>query len=198
MGALARLETALWGGQRGHLFPWVPVWLAAGIGIYFGLLVEPSQAVVPYLGGAGIVALIGLALVWRVGWTPLIWAVVLIGLGFALAATRANMVERPVLGWRYYGPVEGQVIGIDRSSSGAVRVLLEDVVLHRVGPQKTPERVRVSLHATGGSEPRAGARVIVTAHLSPPGGPVEPGDLIFNAMPGFSSWVLWDMPAHRF
>ncbi len=178
MGALARLETALW-GQRGHLFPWVPVCLAAGIGLYFGLLVEPSQAVVPYLG-AGIVALIGLALVWRVGWTPLIWAVVLIGLGFALAATRANMVERPVLGWRYYGPVEGQVIGIDRSSSGAVRVLLEDVVLHRVGPQKTPERVRVSLHATGGSEPRAGARVIVTAHLSPPGGPVEPGGFDFQ------------------
>lgn len=178
MGALARLEMALW-GQQGHLFPWVPVWLAAGIGLYFGLRFEPSQ-VVFFLLGVGLVALIGLALIWRGGWTPLIWAIILIGVGFVLAASRAHLVERPVLGWRYYGPVEGRVIGIDRSSSGAVRVLLEDVVFYRVGPKKTPDRVRVSLHGEGGAAPRAGARVIVTAHLSPPSGPVEPGGFDFQ------------------
>jgi competence protein ComEC len=178
MGALARVEMAL-EGQRGALFPWVPVCLALGIGLYFGLSFEPSMTLFPYLG----FALLGLALCalwWRSGWAPVIWAVVLAGLGFGLAATRAHLVDRPVIGWRYYGPVEGRVIGIDRSSSGAMRVLLDQVVLHRVDPMKTPERVRVSLHGQGGARLVAGARVIVTAHLSPPGGPVEPGGFDFQ------------------
>ena len=178
MGALARLEMALW-GQRGHLFPWVPVWLAAGIGLYFGLRFEPEMAVYLYLG-LGLAPLIGIALVWRSGWAPLVWVVVLTGAGFSLAAARAHLIEAPVMGWRYYGPVEGRVIGIDRSSSGAVRVLLDRAVLHRVGPEKTPERVRISLHGQGGAAPQPGARVIVTAHLSPPGGPVEPGGFDFQ------------------
>lgn len=184
MGALARIEMALW-AQRGHLFPWVPVWLAAGIGLYFGLSFEPPPTLFLYLG-AGITVLSAFALVVRRSWTPLVWAVVLVGLGFGLAATRAHVVERPVLGWRYYGPVEGRVIGIDRSGSGAVRILLDEVVLARVGPEKRPERVRVALHGEGGAAPRAGARVIVTAHLSPPGGPVEPGGFDFQR----HSWFL--------
>ena len=178
MGALARLETALW-GQRGHLFPWVPVWLAVGIGLYFGLRFEPAGMILVWLV-LGLVPLSALALIWRSGFAPLVWVVVLVGVGFALAAARAHRVEQPVMGWRYYGPVEGRVIGIDRSSSGAVRVLLDEVVLFRVGPEKTPDRVRVSLHGQGGADPRAGARVIVTAHLSPPGGPVEPGGFDFQ------------------
>ncbi|WP_457774530.1 DUF4131 domain-containing protein [Phycobium rhodophyticola] len=183
MRALARMEMSLW-AQQGHLFPWAPVCLAVGIGAYFGLSFEPELAVFPYLGGA-IAVLGGVALLVRRSWTPLIWGVVLIGVGFGVAAFRAHTVERPVLGWRYYGPVEGRVIGIDRSGSGAVRLLLDEVVLARVEPRKRPERVRVSLHGAGGAVPEAGARVIVTAHLSPPGGPVEPGALIFNAIAGF-------------
>ena len=51
---LARIEARLL-EQRGHFFPWVPVFLAAGIGIYFSLRFEPGwmeYAVVLVLGGA--------------------------------------------------------------------------------------------------------------------------------------------------
>ena len=178
MRALAGLEMALL-RQRGHLFPWVPVALAGGIGLYFGLRFEPPKSLFPYL----FVCVLGLALLgmrWRSGFAPLVWALTLIGLGFGLAMARAHLSERPVLGWRYYGPVEGRVIGLDRSASGATRILLDRVVLSRVPPERRPERVRIALHGSGGAEPLPGATVIVTAHLSPPGGPVEPGGFDFQ------------------
>ena len=178
MRALAGLEMALL-RQRGHLFPWVPVALAGGIGLYFGLRFEPPKSLLPYL----FVGVLGLALLgvrWRTGFAPLVWALTLIGLGFGLAMARAHLSERPVLGWRYYGPVEGRVIGLDRSASGATRILLDRVVLSRVPPERRPERVRIALHGSGGAEPLPGATVIVTAHLSPPGGPVEPGGFDFQ------------------
>ena len=173
-----RMEAAVL-AQRGHFFPWVPVCLACGIGLYFSLRAEPSGFILPVIALGG---LIGAILTRHAGalWAPFIWAVVLVSLGFGLAMTRAQMLERPVLGWRYYGPVEGRVIGIDRSGSGATRITLDQVVLTRVSPERRPERVRISLHGGDGSVPRAGATVIVTAHLSPPGGPVEPGGFDFQ------------------
>ncbi|MDQ2088540.1 ComEC/Rec2 family competence protein [Marimonas arenosa] len=178
MGALARVEMALL-AQRGHLFPWVPVVLACGIGLYFGLTFEPGLATLPYLG-AGMLFLIVPTLLWRSGFAVLLWVPVLFGVGFALAMVRAHLHDNPVLGWRYYGPVEGRVIGIDRSASGAPRVLLDTVGLAKVAPERTPARVRIALHGAGGATPEAGARVMITAHLSPPGGPVEPGGFDFQ------------------
>ena len=178
MGALTRVEMALL-GQRGHLFPWAPVCLACGIGLYFGIPFEPKLGVLPYLG----VFTLGLMLaahVWRSGFSFLLWAAVLFLSGFSVAMLRAHLSEKPVLDWRFYGAVEGRVVGVDRSGSGAVRLVLSDLVLDGVRLADTPERVRVSLHGEGGSAPLAGARVIVTAHLSPPGGPVEPGGFDFQ------------------
>ena len=43
--------------QRGHLFPWVPVCLACGIGVYFGLPVEPGAEVWGALGGFAVLGL---------------------------------------------------------------------------------------------------------------------------------------------
>ena len=40
----------------------------------------------------------------------------------------AEQVGGPVLGWRYYGPIEGRVVGLDRSASDAVRATLEETI----------------------------------------------------------------------
>ena len=41
--------------QRGHLFAWVPVFLAIGIGIYFSLPVEPASGAYAAMGiGAAV------------------------------------------------------------------------------------------------------------------------------------------------
>ena len=102
-------------------------------------------------------------------------------LGMGLAAWRTHEVAAPVLGFHYYGPVEGRVVNIDRSSSDAVRLTLDRVVLDRTPPERVPTRVRVSLHGEQDFvEPAPGMRVMMTANLSAPGGPVEPGGFDFR------------------
>ncbi|SMX48433.1 ComEC/Rec2 family competence protein [Maliponia aquimaris] len=166
-------------GQRGHLFPWTPVFLAVGIGAYFALRVEPPVALLWACGSIGILAV----LQQRAGpvFGPVLAGCALVFLGFALAGLRAHTVAGPVLDFRYYGPVEGRVVDIDRSASDALRLTLDRVVLERMDPDDTPRRVRVSLHGTQGYlEPRPGQVVILTGHLSAPGGAVEPGGFDFR------------------
>ncbi|MGZ2258228.1 ComEC/Rec2 family competence protein [Roseobacter sp. A03A-229] len=167
--------------QRGSLFEWVPVCMAVGIGLYFLLRFEPSMTQLWAVAGGAI------GLLFCVRWLgeafrPLIIGVVIVASGFLLAAHRAHDVASPVMSWRYYGPVEGRVVNLDRSSSDALRVTLDQVVLDRVPPHRTPERVRISLHGDQslGVAPAPGLRVMTTAHISPPGGPVEPGGFDFQ------------------
>ncbi|WP_246175956.1 ComEC/Rec2 family competence protein [Roseovarius bejariae] len=168
-----------WLAQRGHLFPWAPVCLGAGVGIYFLIGWEPVQT---HYVALACVILFGLFLIrWLGVWAPLAWAVVLVALGVCLAGLRAHQVADPVLGWRYYGPIEGRIVDMDRSASDALRLTLDRVVLADVAPDRTPARVRVSLHGQQGFiTPAPGMVVILTGHLSPPGGPVEPGGFDFQ------------------
>ncbi|KIC42838.1 competence protein [Ruegeria sp. ANG-R] len=177
MRVLTRVETALL-TQRGHLFPWSPVCLAVGIGWYFGLRFEPKADL---YGGVLAFALLAIACTrWlRVAWRPLAIGMALIAAGFLLAGGRAHMVAEPVLQWRFYGPVEGRVVALDRSASDALRVTLDQVRIGDVPADQRPRRIRLSLHGdTVALSP--GQRIMTTAHLSPPQGPVEPGGFDFR------------------
>lgn len=165
-------------GQQGHLFPWAPVCLAIGIGGYFLLPFEP--AVMVHVVALGIGALcLGVALVRPGGLAALGWVVALVAAGFCLAGARTHRQAAPVIGWHYYGPVEGRVVGLDRSASDVPRVTLDQVRLRRTSPERLPERVRISLHGPD-AELRAGQRIMTTASLSPPMGPTEPGGFDFR------------------
>ena len=173
--------------QRGFLFEWVPVCLALGIGLYFLLRFEPSGVVLGAVGTLGVLVLLlsrwlGEAL------APLAMAGALVAGGFLLAAHRTHDVANPVLGWRYYGPIEGRVVNLDRSASDALRITLDEVILSEVSPSRTPARIRISLHGKDapGIRPTPGMRVMTTGHLSPPGGPVEPGGFDFQRHAWFS------------
>ena len=114
-------------------------------------------------------------------------ALSMVSAGFGLAGLRANVVAEPVLGFRYYGPIEGRIIEIDRSQSDAVRLTLDRVVLARMDHRRTPATVRVSLHGQQGFiTPEPGQVVVMTGHLSPPAGPVEPGGFDFQRMAWFA------------
>ena len=166
--------------QRGALFPWAPVMLACGIGLYFSLtfeLTHPTYTAlfVIFIMASGVALRGGLLVQVCAG------AVALIVLGVLLAGLRAHAVAGPVLGFRYYGPVEGRIIAMDRSGSDALRLLLDQVVLADTAPQKVPRRVRVSLHGPQGFVALApGQRVMMNAHLAAPAGPVEPGGFDFR------------------
>ena len=171
--------------QRGHLSAWVPVCLAIGVGIYFGLPLEPGSGAYASLASA----VIGLAAAaqWLGERTrPLFLAALLVIVGILAAGARANMVAEPVLGFRYYGPIEGRVIKVDRSQSDKVRLTLDRVVLERTPEWRTPAKVRVSLHSKETFiTPEPGMLVMMTGHLSAPQGPVEPNGFDFQRMAWF-------------
>ena len=178
--ALWHYATAVIAAQRGHLFPWVPVFLAAGVGIYFSLPAEPSAGKYALLA---VTALVLWVFSRRVSeaLSPLFIAAALVAAGVNLAGGRAHHMAAPVLEWRYYGPVEGRIVEMDRSGSDALRLTLDNVVLRNVSPERTPQRVRISLHGRQGFiTPSPSMTVMTTAHLSPPGGPVEPGGFDFQ------------------
>lgn len=170
---------------RGQLFPFAPVCLGLGIGVYFLLPRDPSPAQWGLIGLAvAVLALLG----WRGPnlLQPLALAAALAGGGLALAGGRAQMVAAPVLERHYYGAIEGRIVAIDRSLSDAQRLTLDEVVLEGMDPAVTPRRVRVSLHGEWDYlNPTPGMRVILTGHLSPPGGPVEPGGFEFRRLAWF-------------
>ncbi|WP_343039702.1 ComEC/Rec2 family competence protein [Paracoccus limosus] len=183
---------------RAGLLPWVPLWMALGVGGWFALPFEPGQ--IAYVLAAGVVAA-GLAfwfaLPWlvasgRIGWAwgdqlrLLALALLLAALGFGFCGLRSWMVAAPVLDFRYYGPVEGRVVEIDRSARDRFRLTLDQVVLDDVTSDRVPQRVRISLFDDG-PLPVPGQRVMLSAHLGPPNGPAEPGGFDFRRMAWFES-----------
>ncbi|TMV08713.1 ComEC family competence protein [Ruegeria sediminis] len=177
MRVLARVEAALL-AQRGNLLLWSPVCLALGIGLYFALPQEPERRA--YTG----VVLLAFGLIWigrkmPAAWAPLTWALALAAAGFAVAGARAHRMAAPVLEWRYHGPIEGRVVGLDRSASDALRVTLDEVRLKGVLAVRRPARIRLSLHGDSVAL-MPGQRIMTTGHLSPPQGPVEPGGYDFR------------------
>ncbi len=176
--------TGGWARQEGHLFPWAPVLYGSGIGLYFALRFalrfEPSATLWACVGLALVVALIA-ALKAPHHVRPLCFGVALALAGFAVAGAKAHRVAAETLSFRYYGAIEGRIVKIDRSASDAVRLTLDHVRLEGMDPSRTPDRVRVALHgAQGFIDPEPGLTVILTGHLSPPGGAVEPGGYDFR------------------
>ncbi len=174
------------GAARGRLLPWAPVFLSFGIGLYFALRSEPSPVTlgaVAALSGALVLAGLGGPEILR----PPALGLALVALGLVLAAARAHLVAAPVLPFRYYGPIEGRIVDIDRSFSDQIRLTLDRVVLEDTAPGRTPGRVRVALHGDQGfTGIRPGLTVILSGHLSPPEGPVEPGGFDFQRLAWFS------------
>ena len=181
---------------RAGMLPWVPFWMALGIGGWFSIPFEPG---VWLYSGMALVAVVMLALLLRlgrlasagrIGWSVvdqlriLCLAVLLIVLGGGVAGLRSHLVAAPILDFRYYGPVEGRVIKIDRSARDRLRLTLDQVVLDDVRPDRLPERVRISLFQPD-PLPIPGQRVMLTAHLGPPPGPAEPGGFDFRRMAWF-------------
>jgi competence protein ComEC len=176
---LEALQTA-----RGMLFPWIAVLVGCGIGVWFLLPDEPgvgsySLAALLLAGGLALAAKSHLA-------RPVGLALAALAAGWIAAGIRAHTLDAPMLNFRYYGPVEGRIVEIDRSQSDALRLTLDQVVLQDVSPAKTPLRVRVSLQTEQDwLRPTPGQVVILTANLAAPEGPVEPGGFDFRRMAFF-------------
>lgn len=181
LGALKDSAFAQWHAQSGHMLPWVPVCFGIGIGIYFALRFEPDTGQIRLItisaGLCAVLASLPRLYAFRAFWI----AAALILSGIAHTALRAERVAAPVLEFRYYGSIEGRVVGVDRSASDKIRLTLDQLRLRNLSPAKTPERVRISLHSeVNASNLRHGDIIGTTGHLAPPSGPVEPGGFDFQ------------------
>ncbi len=174
--------------QRGHLLVWVPICLAFGIAAWFALPVEPGP-VFYGVSALGAVFLFALGLRSGEAAAPILWALALILCGALLAGARAHSVAAPVLGYRYYGPIEGRIVDIDRSGTDKLRLTLDRVVLEDMPPGSVPALIRVSLHGRQDYiRPEPGLTVILTGHLAPPNGPSEPGGFDFRRTAWFEGY----------
>ncbi|MEM9755782.1 MAG: ComEC/Rec2 family competence protein [Pseudomonadota bacterium] len=175
-----RLIDSVVQSQRGALMPWSAVCLGLGVAIYFSFAIEPRPALFAALGPVVVLAAWA-AWRWPEGAGPWAIAAIAVAIGLGAAGYRGHSVAGPVLSARYYGPIEGTIVAVDRSASDALRLTLADVRLARRAPDATPVRVRVSLFGDQGYlVPEPGSRVFLTGHLSPPGGPAEPGGFDFQ------------------
>lgn len=170
---------------RGTLFPWIAVLMGCGVAIWFALDQEPGLG--SYAIAAAIVAIgVALGLLGPDLGRPLAIGLAALAAGWVVAGLRAHVVDAPMLGFRYYGPVEGRIVGIDRSQSDALRLTLDNVVLREMAPDRTPKRVRVSLQKEQPwLDPAPGQVVVLTASLAAPQGPTEPGGFDFRRMAFF-------------
>jgi competence protein ComEC len=162
--------------ERARWALWIPVFLGCGITLYFALDHEPP----PWAGPAGTgVALAGVLCARRRPAMLLVaWAVTLAAIGFTAAQLQTARIAAPVLE-RKLGPVtiEARVGQVEMLTRGR-RIWLDEPIISRLSPDRTPARIRVKL---AGTEPalQPGDRIGILAILHPPAAPAAPGAFDF-------------------
>lgn len=176
--------------QKSHLFLWVPVCFALGIGVYFGLDSEPPW----YWAGLLSVAALGLVFwLFRQQDNAPVYKAAFIGAlglfltfaGFSAAQIRTGLVYTPMI-VKKISPVgvEGTIEKIEPlGGKDGSRVILSDVVIERIDKKATPKRVRLKIRKDEGLQ--AGQRVKLLAGLNPPSPPVAPHAFDFQRMAFF-------------
>ncbi|MFO0388387.1 MAG: ComEC/Rec2 family competence protein [Alphaproteobacteria bacterium] len=154
-------------------FPlWMPVLLAVGIGIYFGLEAEPPKRVLYGLtAGMG-----GLLLIFRRRFLPrlVFIALFLVCMGLMVASVRTQMVAAPYLYKTvYFKEVTGRIDDIEMREDDQ-KLYLKNVSIEGIKPETTPRRVSISLRKPA-PELRVGDTVRAKAMLFPPPQPAMPG-----------------------
>jgi competence protein ComEC len=161
---------AVLAAQRGSFFLWSPLWLMAGIAIYFALPREPPPAAFAII--AAILALLLLGIRARRGLIARIVLLVLVGV--SLAKVRTEWVSAPVLRAPTGEVVlNGIVEDFERRGPSRAVAILRIAGLTGKGVTRTPERARVTM--TGKMSLRPGQVITAKAQLFPLPTPVVPG-----------------------
>jgi len=156
---------------------WVPVFVGAGIGIYFWLTVEPPLWLGAFAAAAAMAAAVAAVRSQRL--VPPAVAAAAIALGFAAAQFQAWWVAAPILE-RRIGPVaiEGRLVAVDPLPEGT-RLIIEPRQVGRLDARHLPARIRVRLRQDpDGLVP--GEWLRLKAMLLPPPAPAMPGAYDFQ------------------
>src|SRR6266852_2847602 len=147
---------------------WVPVFVGAGIGIYFWLTVEPPLWLGAFAAAATVAAAVAAVRLQRL--VPPAVAAAAIALGFAAAQFQAWWVAAPIL--------ERRLVAVDPLPEGT-RLIIEPRQIGRVDARHLPARIRVRLRQDpDGLVP--GEWLRLKAMLLPPPAPAMPGAYDFQ------------------
>ncbi len=173
--------------QKSHLFLWVPVFFAVGIGLYFGLKSEPPLLLglclsLFFVGESIYLSKIQDRSNYHKGGFFLMIAFSLIFLGFSVAQLRTHLVDAPML-IKKISPVgiTGTIESIEPlGQKKGSRVILAELDIERIKPSQTPRKIRLSVRKDQGL--RAGQQIKLLAGLNPPSPPVAPSAFDFQRM----------------
>lgn len=160
---------------------WFPVFLASGVGLYFGLSAEPPLWLGLTVLGLSMAAIFAGRSVPIIKWLLLV--IIAASLGFAAAQWRTQLVAAPVLAKEQWADVSGQVLDVEVDPPGA-RITLDHVAIAGVDSAGTPARIRVRLPASV-EMPSPGDWLALRAKLGPPSRPVLPGGFDFQRLDFF-------------
>ena len=159
---------------------WLPVLLGVGIWLYFAPLDEPRVRT----GWIWVAPFLCLVLLRRVlaHWLRVGLIIgITVSAGYTMALWSAHRADAPQIRFPVGETVEGRVLQVSRSASGAPRLLLDRLVIYGIEPSRTPERVRLTvLDGELSQTPIPGTRIRTYATLMPTGDPVEPGAFDFR------------------
>jgi len=151
----------------------LPVMLGTGAGLYFALPVEPSAGM--GLAAGALVLGAAMAAFWSSRMSLALLAA--LALGFAAAKFREQQVAAPVLDRAMTLHLTGRLLSVEPAAKG-VRLVLDDLRSGGFG-SAVPARARITVRS-GGEKLHPGDGVSLTARLTPPPGPSEPGDSDFG------------------
>ena len=183
-GACASWLRASYAADNDRLFLWIPVFMGAGIALYFGLDFEPSLwvAILPPPFAA--------VLAWRTRHRPfagpMSMALLCVSIGLVAAVLRFHAVAAPVLERPMSGELVGLVLSAERTETGALSAVLAPVSFAGLPSERLPAKVRLNVRLRDAAL-RPGAEVRLRARLMPPPEPVLPNGFDFARQAWFSS-----------
>ncbi len=164
--------------QYDRWFFWLPVFMAAGIGLYFALPFEPSAwafIATPFL------AVLFLFFRRHPVFAPLLTVLLSFVLGLNAAQFETRLIVRPLLEEKMEPlPVYGLLYRAEALPEGHSRLLLKNVWLPETPKEKRPRFIRVKVRKPLAALPEPGARISVWGPLWPPADPALPGGYDFR------------------
>lgn len=172
VAALRRQLASAFAAQRQCWPLWVPVALAAGVAVYFAMPVEPHGLF------AALAATLAVAIVVQIrrgACKPAFLLLAACAAGFTAAKARTLWLDTAMLAAPTGDVVlTGRIVGLAPIGERSLRLVLDDVQLEAIEPNRAPRRVELRMP---GPAPRLsrGATIRVHALLYPLAPPLLPG-----------------------
>ncbi|MDQ6437121.1 ComEC/Rec2 family competence protein [Mesorhizobium sp. LHD-90] len=163
--------------ERGVLFLLVPVFLALGAFLYFGLPFEPG--VLPFAlclsAAAGATVTLPRGRVLQLA----ALAILLMLCGMLLAKGETWRMGTKMLGGEISTRITGRVVAVDPLSNGRARLTIDLMATERPKLRYAPDRIRATARAVPAGT-KAGSTIEGLVRLRPPSGPVRPDSYDFS------------------